>query len=263
MDKTLVKGLAVLEALARSDRPRGITELGQQLGMTKSNVHRFMQTLTDCGYIKQDEESGRYLPTLKSWEIGYEVLSRSTLKRAFSPYAEDLARRTGQLVHVAVVSGDELMFMEQIGAPNPHPLRRWPIGGKMKFWEFLPGGHDLVAIQLAYMATLVGTQQKWLLKKVDDESHHAITSKDLLKRIEETKKRGYAINQGEWHEAVRGSAATFFYANGEAAGVLGLMAQSEGDSLADLDRWGKTNKECADAISYALGFRGMTKAQRK
>ena len=255
MDKTLVKGLAVLEALAKSDRPRGITEVSQELGMTKSNVHRFVQTLSECGYIKQDHESGRYLPTLKAWEIGYEVLSRSALKRAFSTYAEDLARRTGQLVHVTVVSGDEFLFMEQIGAPNPHPLRRWPIGGKMKFWDFLPGGHDLVAIQLAYMATLASVQQKWVLNKIDEESHHTVTSKDLLKRIDKTRKRGYAINQGEWHEAVRGSAATFFYANGEAAGVLGLMAQSDVVSMADLEKWGKTNKECADAISYALGLR--------
>lgn len=263
MDKTLVKGLAVLEALARSERARGVTEVSQELGMTKSNVHRFMQTLTECGYIKQDAESGRYLPTLKAWEIGYEVLSRSTLKRSFSPYAEDLARRTGQLVHVVVVSGDELQFLEQIGAPNPHPLRRWPIGGKMKFWEFLPGGHDLVAIQLAYMATLPVPQQKWLIKKVDEESHHSIAAKDLLKRIEETKKRGYAINKGEWHEAVRGSAATFFSEGGEPAGVLGLMAQSEGASLADLERWGKANKECGDAISYALGYRGTPKTTRQ
>jgi IclR family KDG regulon transcriptional repressor len=262
MDKTLVKGLAVLEALAKSERPRGITEVSQELSMTKSNVHRFVQTLAECGYIKQDSETGRYLPTLKAWEIGYEVLSRSTLKRAFSPYAEDLARRTGQLVHVTVVSGEELLFMEQIGAPNPHPLRRWPIGGKMKFWEFLPGGHDLVAIQLAYMATLVSAKQEWLLKKVDDESHHMVTSEDLLKRIDETKQRGYAINQGEWHEAIRGSAATFFYKDGESAGVLGLMAQSEGATLADLERWGKTNKECADAISYTLGYRSTSKLRK-
>jgi DNA-binding IclR family transcriptional regulator len=255
MDKTLVKGLALLEALSRSERPRGITELSQELEMTKSNIHRFVQTLTECGYIQKDAETGRYLPTLKVWEIGYDVWSRSPMKRASSPFAEDLARRTGQLVHVVVAAGEELLFMEQIGAPNPHPLRRWPIGGRVQCWEFLPGGHDLIAIQLAYVARLPAADQKRLFKMVDDESHHTISTKDLIKRTKETQERGYAINRGEWHEAIRGTAAVFHDATGNPAGVLGLMAQSVTASSDDLEQWGKINKECADAISYELGYR--------
>ena len=40
MDKTLVKGFAVLEALVRSDVPRGVADLAREMDLQKSNVHR-------------------------------------------------------------------------------------------------------------------------------------------------------------------------------------------------------------------------------
>ena len=39
METTLAKGLKMLEALARSEGPRGVSELGRELGVTRSNAH--------------------------------------------------------------------------------------------------------------------------------------------------------------------------------------------------------------------------------
>ena len=45
MDKTLLKGLQVLEALARSTRPRGVSDLAKELELTRSNMHRTLGKL--------------------------------------------------------------------------------------------------------------------------------------------------------------------------------------------------------------------------
>lgn len=255
MDKTFVKGLSLLEALAVCDAPRGITELAQQLDLTKSNVHRLMQTLVGCGYVEQ-EESGRYRPTLKAWEVGYQVWMRSSIKRAASPFAHDLARRTGQLVHLTAVDKNDLLFLEQIGRPTPHTIRGvWPIGGRLGCLDFMAGGHNLIAIQIAYLASMSEAEWRNVVERSREVLEPVIDVEDLYRRVKEARERGYALNRGEWFEDMRGAAAAFFDALGHPVGVLGLNAQADEPSVRNLDRWGALTKQCADAISHELGFR--------
>ncbi|TIM67937.1 MAG: IclR family transcriptional regulator [Mesorhizobium sp.] len=53
MDKAFIKGLRLLEALALSEQPRGVTDLAAELKLTKSNVHRLLTTLQTHGYVRQ------------------------------------------------------------------------------------------------------------------------------------------------------------------------------------------------------------------
>ena len=51
MDTTVAKALSILEALAASERPLGVTDLATTFDLTKSNVHRLLQTLAARGYV--------------------------------------------------------------------------------------------------------------------------------------------------------------------------------------------------------------------
>ena len=52
MDSTVVKAVAVLETLAASAEPRGVSEIARDLKLSKSNAHRLLQTWAsvDQGY---------------------------------------------------------------------------------------------------------------------------------------------------------------------------------------------------------------------
>ena len=50
VDSTLSKGLAILENLVGSQQGKGVTDLSKELGLTKSNTFRLLQTLTTLGY---------------------------------------------------------------------------------------------------------------------------------------------------------------------------------------------------------------------
>ena len=76
-DKTLTKGLQILEALVRSAGPRGVSELAKELSLTKSNVHRLIQTLVSIGYVTQDVETDRYQLSAKLWRLSR---TRSTVQ---------------------------------------------------------------------------------------------------------------------------------------------------------------------------------------
>lgn len=69
MDKTLTKGLAILEALARRKQPIGASDVAKILGLTKRNTHRLLQTLQQLDFVQKEREGGRYKLTTKLWEI--------------------------------------------------------------------------------------------------------------------------------------------------------------------------------------------------
>lgn len=256
-DTTFVKGMAILEQIARSDTARGVTELSEALGLTKSNVHRLLQTLIGCGLVQRDESSGRYIATLKIWELGHEVWLRSQLKTVTSPIVEELARRTGEMVHVAIIDGDDLLFFEQVGNPTAYPFRMfWPIGGRMHCWQILPGGKDLTAIQIAYLSILPEEKVQSAFRML--KSHLANSAKSLeniSRRMQAARRDGYALNQGEWNEEMRGAASAFFHKDGRPAGILGLNGPAQRVNTATLGRWGNLARNAAESISYELGHR--------
>lgn len=50
---TLSKALTVIDALAQSHGPVGISELSRRLGLSKNQIFRVVKTLEQSGYIHQ------------------------------------------------------------------------------------------------------------------------------------------------------------------------------------------------------------------
>ena len=70
-----MKALRVMETLAFSDGPRGVSDLARELGYQKSNVHRILTTLVDQGYVIQFDASAAYQLNYKMFEIGSRMVS--------------------------------------------------------------------------------------------------------------------------------------------------------------------------------------------
>lgn len=255
MDKTLAKGLRLLEEITRTDSA-GVSELAARLQLTKSNVHRLLQTLVACGYVQQQPD-GRYAATLRAWEAGYQAWTRSAISKAASPFASHLARRSGLLVHLTVADGSDLLFVEQMGQPTPHPIHGfWPVGGRLHCSEFLAGGHDLIAIQIALLAFLPRATLKKAITSLGERRLPSEQLSDIQDRIDAARRSGYALNRGEWFSDMRGAAAPFFHADSSVAGVLGFNAVADQLSGKDLDQWAAATKSSAGAITQALAAAG-------
>jgi DNA-binding IclR family transcriptional regulator len=119
MDKTLVKGLEILEALAQSESSRGVSELARELGLTKSNVHRTLQTLCGTGYVRKNEVSGAYECTMKIPKIAAAILGRVDMKRVAEPFMQVLAGATQETVHLSVLDDTDVFYVHKIDSPQP------------------------------------------------------------------------------------------------------------------------------------------------
>ena len=130
MNNTLLKGLAVVELLSRSARPLGLTQIGKELGMGKSNVHRLMQALVETRFVLRDDEHGTYTPSIKLWELGSAVLGKLDLRRHAERQMDALMELTGESVHLSVLDGIEVVYVHKVDSPTP--VRAYTqIGGRV------------------------------------------------------------------------------------------------------------------------------------
>lgn len=121
MEKSLVKALRVMETLALSEVPRGVSELARDLGYQKSNVHRILSTLVDQGYVVRFDVGPTYQLNYKMFEIGSRVVSRLRLSEVARPFLRRIVRRTGESAHIMIYHNAEIIYLDKI--ENNAPIR--------------------------------------------------------------------------------------------------------------------------------------------
>lgn len=214
MNNTLVKGLQLLELLARSEGALGVSDLAAKLALGKSNVHRLLQALVELGYVQKNEPRGTYQASLKLWEIGTALASRLSVKTAALDAMERLLKNTRETVHLSVLDGDDVVYLHKLDSPEP--VRAYSeIGGRAPA-HCVATGKAILAWQTAlYLGGLAGRLQRHTPKTITDPA-------DFLRDLERVRANGYAVNRGEWRESVWGIASPISNADGVVVAAIGV-----------------------------------------
>lgn len=121
--------LTIVELLAAHPEGMPLTGLSTALDLPQSAVHRLLAVLVQKGYVRQDEGTGRYVPTLAIAALGLRLLSAWNIPEVCQPTLDRLAERTGELVRLAVVEGGRLLWMAKAQGSRSS-LRYDPITGR-------------------------------------------------------------------------------------------------------------------------------------
>jgi DNA-binding IclR family transcriptional regulator len=250
MDSTIVKAMAVLEALATSDHPCRITDLARQLNLAKSNTHRLLKTLEALGYVRQRPDNALYEATLRLWELGLRVVDRLDVRRVARPYIEALASRSAEAAHLSRFEAGEVVYLDKI--ESTQPVRAYTqIGGRAPSY-CTATGKALLAFQSEAAIAAVASRLTAFTSRTLAEPDA------LLVHLATIRRQGYAINQGEWRASVYGLAAPVFDGSGAAVAAIGISGLGERLKLRTLRAMAPSVMQAASAISLELGF----KAQR-
>lgn len=246
VDQAFLKGLAVIEAMAQNDGSSGVTELANALHLGKSNVHRLLQTLMHAGFVQQLENS-RYELTVKLWELGARVHQRLDLRTEALPFMEALARQTQETVHLSVLDGIQVLYIEKIDSPQP--VRAYTaIGGRAPAANVATG-----KVMLAWAPT-----ETIELASRNLVAHTPLSVSDpdrLASMLADIRRTGYAVNQGEWRNEVVGLAAPVRDVHGEVVGALGISGPAHRLTARLLEKHAPVVRELAVEISGRLGWR--------
>lgn len=245
MDSTFLKGLSVLEALAKSAEPCGVSDISRQLGLTKSNVHRSLQTLVAGGYVRNRGGAGRYELTLKLWELGVRVIGKLDVKKIAMEYMAHLAQVSGETVHLSILENEEVVYLEKVDSPQP--VRAYSeVGGRAPAYCVATG-----KAMLAYApAELIDA----IALRLSPFTKHTIDSPAELKaELERVRNTGYAINKGEWREGVWGIAAPIRDAHDVVFAAIGISGPADRFKPSTVKRLAPLVAGVAKQISARLG----------
>lgn len=247
MDKTLLKGLMVLEAVTDVEhQPRTIDQLAARVGLTRSNTHRTLQTLIHAGYVVKDEESGWYRGSVRLFEMAGRQLAQVDVRKLAWPAMQVLADKSGETVHLSVLDGMDVVYIEKIDSAQP--IRAYSmVGGRGPAYAVATG-----------KALLAYQHEGYLERYPESLTKHTpdtITALPLLREeLRKIVRVGYAFNRGEWRVGVGGVAVTIFNSLDQAVAAVGISGPLERLSSKQMKLLVPDVTACAKTISRSMGY---------
>lgn len=193
--QSLERAFGILERMADAGGVIGLSQLATEANLPLPTIHRLVRTLVDLGYVRQ-EASRQYSLGPRLIRLG-ETTSRM-IGRWARPHMERLARELGESVNLAMLDGDQVVYVGQVMA-SQNSMRMFTEVGR----------HALLhstGVGKAIMSGLDPDEVRALLARtgMPARTEHTITSPDdLAAELERTRERGYALDEGEEEVGVR------------------------------------------------------------
>lgn len=244
VDSTLSKGLSILENLAAARTGKGVTELSKELGLTKSNTFRLLQTLTTLGYVKHLPDKS-YAATLKTWQVGRESVESLNLRELARPELLLLSQETGETVYLAVRENLNVVYIDKVDGQKP--IRSWNAIGGMAPLHCVGTGKAILAADFANLRDQIGSS-------LSSHTEKTLTEMPAIEAdVATTLSRGFAYDSGEFRDRILSFGAAIVLPNGEPVGALGISLPDINLPEDGIDRYGGLVTHAARSVSSKLG----------
>ncbi len=88
--QSLQVGCDILELIASSGRALKYNEIYELTGMTKSNLHKYLNTLTLVGFLYRDKSTGLYTLGSKLVEYGMKAVNQENVVERVMPFLQEI-----------------------------------------------------------------------------------------------------------------------------------------------------------------------------
>ena len=246
--QSIDRAVSILECFNEDKRELRLQEISDKLGLNKSTVHGIITTLKYHGFISQNEETQKYKLGIRFIEFGDVVLNSINIRSVAFPVVEEVCSKIDETVQVAMQDGANVVWI--LKSESTKSVKTSTKIGAMLPIHTTADGKVILCHQESDNII------KYLPKKLSKFTKNTISKKgELLKRLEEIRNNGYAIDNEEYVEGVKCIAAPIF----DYDGSVKFSISSTGPAFRMTDEKIKENliiiKEAAKEISRRLGYK--------
>jgi DNA-binding IclR family transcriptional regulator len=238
----------------RLERPElRLTEITAATGLHKSTVYRLLEVMRRHHFVQFDEAAGAYRLGIRLFELGAVAMAGCGFDKYARPALEELASTTGETAHVCVLHESEIVHIAKV--ESSFALRiATPVGRRHPAYCTSVGKAILAHLPPEALAAYLGkTEMRPLTPKT-------ITSPVLLKaQLRRIAEQGYAFDDEEVHEGVRGVAAPVRDYSGEVVAAITITGPTSRISRSKVPELAEKVIKAADKISSRLGYRPKRK----
>jgi len=241
------RALVILE-MAAQDKVLTIRSVGDKLGLAYSTANRLVSELRSSGYLEPANERGTYRLGLKLFSLGCQVDSVASLNLAAVPVLRQLSTDIGESTNIAMWEAGSVVYVNRV--EPPHSLRTVVrLGEEAPLHCSAVGKVTLAFLPYAERLSLINS-----LTLTSFTSHTIVGRPSLIEELEQIRFLGYAINDEEHYEGVRGVGAPVLTDHGfPIASVSVAGPTSRIDTLA-LQKLSAMVIEAAHQIAYNRRF---------
>jgi len=242
----LERALDILELLARTGRPEGLTDIAGEVGGPKATVHRLLATLQSRGYVTRDPYTSRYGAGVRCFELGSLWAQNLDLRAVAAPFLARLNEDTAETVHLAVYDHGDVVYVDKLESPQP-VVAKSQVGRRCPS-TCVATGRALLAFQPAAEIRAV------LSAPLPAYTEHTTTDPDeLAELLVEVRRAGYATNRESYRIGVGGIAAPIREYTGAVVASVGLCLPVQRFGPERIDELRDQTVRAAAEISAALG----------
>jgi len=237
----------IIEQLAQSDSPMGLTEIAKGTGMSKSTVHRLLSTMYSRHYVEKNPDNtytiGHKMIETVSYHInGLELLTES------KPFLSNLRIELNLTAHLGILDGAEVIYVEKMDL-YPDPRLYTQIGLRSPAY--------CSSIGKCLLSCLSGNELDEALYSCAFEKFtmNTITHVgEFKKHLAGVRNQGWAMDNEEYKLGHRCVGAPIFDYRGDSIAAIGVSGSVNHLSDAKLDFVIKEVKIAAREISRRMGY---------
>jgi IclR family acetate operon transcriptional repressor len=244
---TVAKAINIVEILAqRSDGGISLSDLSALIRMPKSSTHRYLGTLQELG-LAERKDGDRYFLGAKVIEIAGVFLAKSDLRNESQVVMNELAEKTGEIVHLAVPSSREVVYIAKVESLHPMGMASY-IGTRSPMY-CTSLGKAILAFSGPDLIELV------LSGGLEARTAHTKTSSSALRaELVNIRLQGFAIDDEENEPGIRCVGAPVLDYSGKAIGAISISGPCERITLEQAMQLGPVIRECTQRVSKRWGY---------
>jgi DNA-binding IclR family transcriptional regulator len=241
--QSIQRAFALLRALAVGQA--GITELAERVELPKSTVSRLLSALEAEGAVEQVEIGGDYQLGAGLIDLAGSTTPGRNLIAAARPHLVDLTEALGETSGVAVLEGEEVLYLDHVETDEEVQVRGWT--GERAPLHVVPSGFVLMSGQPD------ADIRRYLANPLEPATTNSlIEPDDIWSRVETVRADGIAWGYGEFDESLNSVAAPVVDATGDivaAVHVHGPAYRFPGDQA---DKIETAVREAAERLTAQL-----------
>jgi IclR family transcriptional regulator, KDG regulon repressor len=245
--QSIHRAVTILDCFQDFQPELGVREIARQLELHPSTVGRMLTTLTSLGILVQDKDTHRYRMGSKVLKWGAVYMGNMDLRIIARSYMQELQKATEETISLDIPDGATRLCVERIESPQQ---LRWvkKLGERMPFFASASGR--------TLLTFMTPSERKAILETMPFEQltpHTTTDPKIFNQELELTRKRGYAVSEGERVEGVSCVAAPIFDATERIIGAMTISGPSTRFSEQKIQEYAVLLIRTTDQISQAMG----------
>jgi DNA-binding IclR family transcriptional regulator len=100
--QSLQIGIGIIDVIVNNGNPMKFSEIQEQTGMTKSNLYKYMNTLTQLNLLIRENPTGLYHLGPKLIQFGTTAIGKQDVVELVNPYLQTISQQTNCSVLFAV-----------------------------------------------------------------------------------------------------------------------------------------------------------------